>query len=75
MPQASKELREEWGVVCDDGGIYYLDTCAVNYLRDAGYKLNSRYQWIKPEGHKPTAYEMRAIRYLIEEWDFDGLVS
>jgi hypothetical protein len=65
MPQASPELRAEW-----PGG----DKEATSFLQFQGYRLNRRWQWVRPHaGHVVTEREASAIQYLIDEWDFDGL--
>lgn len=68
MPQASSELNEEW----DGPG----DETAIRYLQDAGYWLTPRREWVMPWGrHDPTPKASSAIRFLIDEWDFGGIVS
>lgn len=65
MPQASSELRAEW-----PGG----DKEAINYLQQRGYRLDRRWAWVLPHPeHVPTAIELSAVRYLMDEWDFDGI--
>lgn len=65
MPQASPELRAAW-----PGG----DKEARNYLQNRGYRLDRRWAWVRPfPEHVPTDLELSAIRYLKDEWDFDGL--
>lgn len=68
MPQASPELAAEW---CDD-------ETAIRFLITRGYRLTRKWQWKPPRDAsgnriKPTDIELRAIRYLFEEWDFDGI--
>lgn len=68
MPQASPELRAEW----------IDDETAIKFLVARGYQLTRKWQWKSPKdaaGNKvsPTAIELRAIRYLFDEWDFDGI--
>lgn len=70
MPQTTPELAAEWGD----------DQKAIRFLITRGYRLTRRWQWKPPRdasGNKvqPTDIEQRAIRYLIEEWDFDGLTE
>lgn len=65
MPQATPELRAAW-----PGG----DKEALNYLHAHGYRLDRRWAWERPyPEHVPTEREWSAIRFLIDEWDFDGL--
>lgn len=65
MPEASEELRTEWGL---------SDAKAIDYLTTHGYRLLKGWVWQKPSlEHKMTAKEASAIRYLIEEWNFGGI--
>jgi len=66
MPQASEDLRREWG----DGT--NTDQKAVKFLEARGYKLGRDWRWESP--HKPSEEEIRAICYLIDEWDYGGIV-
>lgn len=63
MPEASSELREEWGI---------MDSIAIQYLEGNGYVLTSDWTWVTPPNHVPTSKECRAIQFLIDEWDFGG---
>lgn len=66
MPQAAPELRAQW-----PGG----DKEAINHLQDRGYRLNRGWAWIRPFAQTiPTERDLSAIQYLIDEWDFDGLL-
>lgn len=68
MPQASEELRREWNGPGED--------TAVKFLEYHGYVMHQRtYTWVAPQGHKPTAKELRAIQFLMDEWDFGGLAD
>lgn len=67
MPEASPELRAAW-----PGG----DGEAIKYLQDRGYRLDRRWSWVPPHaGHVPTERERSAVRYLIDEWDFGGIIT
>lgn len=71
MPQADEELRQEWRHYEEDGG----DKLAIRTLKDAGYKLRDDWQWTPPtKGHMPTDQEISAVHYLIDEWDFGGIL-
>ena len=70
MPQAIDELRREWWPADDPTGI---DT-AIGYLRARGYTLSVHEGGWSGPGREPTDKEQRAIRYLMDEWDFGGLV-
>lgn len=64
MPQSSNELRAEWS-----------DDTAIEFLKSAGYKLTREWSWIPPTPpREPTKRELRAVQYLFEEWDFQGIV-
>jgi hypothetical protein len=70
MPQASDEARAEW-----DGPD---DRKAMRYLKEAGYVLTSRWEWLRPRersDQEPTEKEISAVRFLIDEWDFGGIVG
>ena len=67
MPQASADLQAEWPG---------MDKEAIKYLQDRGWRLNRRWQWIKPHpSHEPAEREWSAIEYLIDEWDFGGVAE
>lgn len=66
MPQASVRLRRRW----------HNDGNACRYLENRGYRLLSNWQWVRPLPPRPFQDEEEsAIRYLIEEWDFGGIVD
>lgn len=68
MPQASDELRAEWD---GPGG-----QKAARYLHDAGYRIDAEWRWVhRAVGHEPTEREISAVRYLIDEWDYEGIVG
>ena len=51
-----------------------MDVEAIEFLADAGYTLNRDCSWTRPfSDHEPTAREIDAIIYLIDDWDFEGL--
>lgn len=50
------------------------DMQAITVLESAGYKPTPDWKWIPPKGHTPTERELDAIEYLIEEFDWGGLV-
>ena len=66
MPQATDKLRKEWNGPSSDK--------AIKFLEDAGYKLNKKWMWVCPSGKKPTKKELRAILFLIQEWDYGGML-
>src|SRR5947207_761955 len=63
MPSATLTLQREW----------QNDAVAIAYLKERGYVLTRRWEWIKPKGHAPTKKELRAIDYMFQEWDFGGI--
>ena len=64
MPQANGELRNEW----------HDDATAARFLEAAGYTLRPDWIWEWPKPFRPaTPKEIRAVTYLIDEWDFGGL--
>lgn len=73
MPQASEELRAEMqrrfgSPVCDQG--------PMDFLRKAGYSLNSDWTWSKPgisELSQMSREEFECLLFLVHEWDFGGL--
>ena len=66
MPQSTPELQAEWGD----------DSTAVEYLKAAGYRLNRDWSWsLLDPLQRPTVKEIRAITYLIQEWDFAWLTK
>lgn len=65
MPQATEELRAEWGIETEK---------AIKFLENAGFVLRQDWQWERPKDrYHVTGKEHRAIWYLVEEWDFGGI--
>lgn len=65
MPQASDEQRAEFGV---DSSL------AIKFLETRGFKLTDHFDWIPPVDHDVlTPKEIRAIVFLIDEWDFGDI--
>lgn len=75
VPSVSDELRElmkqRFGSI-DDGG-------PVKFLKDAGYELTDGHQWKPKPGisriEKMTQEEFEAMLFLIDEWDYGGLLE
>ncbi len=65
MPQADPELRAEWWPADDPTGI----TTAIKFLEAAGYVLRDDWNWTAPK-RRLEAKELRAVQYLIDEFDF-----
>ncbi|UQS95130.1 hypothetical protein Pam3_59 [Pseudanabaena phage Pam3] len=68
MPQTTPERAARW-----PGG----DQEAIGCLEDGGWMLSrdGKWQWTHPDPtRKPTGREIDAAVYLIEEWDFGGMI-
>lgn len=71
MPQTTSERLKRWGGYRGVG-----EDKAEKFLEDRGYTLTSSWEWIEPsETHYITPEEVDAILFLMEEWDYGGLVS
>ena len=74
MPQASDDLRDLMGLMFN--GERISEGPPVAFLESRGYKLTPTWYWELP---KPDHYilekEELCIRFLIEEWDFGGIVE
>jgi hypothetical protein len=64
MPTATDELRAEWGIG---------DEKAMEHLRGRGFVLHRDWSWSRPASGEVTDEDRRAISFLIQEWDMDGL--
>ena len=65
MSQSTPERQAKWRD----------DATAISYLKERGFRLLPEWQWLAPIGRTDaTEEEADAILYLIEEWDFGGLV-
>lgn len=72
MPQASDEDRQHarrlWGSI-DDGG-------PSQFLKERGWHLTQGWNWIAPKpDYTPTDDEFFAIGFLIDEWDWGGIID
>lgn len=65
MPQARPDLQAKFAD----------DSEALDVLEGAGFVLLPDWTWRGPEGRQPCIEELDAIEYLIEEWDYGGLVT
>lgn len=70
MPQATEELRQKWGGVRGVG-----EDKAIGHLLKRGYTLTSDYCWFKPIEIDITLDDTEAIDFLIQEWDYGGLIT
>ena len=66
MPQSTPERRKRWGVSTRK---------AEAFLMKHGFVLTREWHWIVPPGHKITEKERDAVIFLIEEWDFGGILK
>lgn len=60
------------------GSEFDSDRTAIAYLEEKGYELTKDWLWKPPVGityESMSEEEYRHIQYLIEEWDFGGLVK
>lgn len=70
MPQASAELSAKWDH--DGNG----ENRAQDFLIAAGYRLRRDWHWTMPDPlHVPTEEELSAITFMIQEWDFGGIIN
>lgn len=66
MPSTTPERAARWPG---------MDQEAMAYLKAQGYSLTRGWGWLPPSSdHVSTDREIDALRYLIEEWDFGGIV-
>lgn len=66
MPQARDSLRDQWR----------SDENAITYLKQRGYKLTNKWNFLKPEKIiTPTNLDRSAEEYMSEEWDFGNIVA
>lgn len=81
MPQASAKTIEAATIALK--AVRYSDvepsdiTC-LHYLKDHGFTPSLRipFHWVKPtEEYEPTANDYACINYLIQEWDYGGIVQ
>lgn len=74
MPQASDELRAEWCNGDPIGG--ELEAC--QHLKIIGFTepADNRWHWRRPSpDYVLTPRDISAITFLIDEWDYGGLVD
>jgi hypothetical protein len=71
MPQASEEMRAEWGGVAGVG-----DDKATHHLKMNGFVLTPQWEWQRPSpDYEMTPDDWGAINFLICEWDYGGLAA
>lgn len=76
MPTASNELRRIWHNVVSKNVPYAGDHLAMTHLERKGWRLKKDWTWITPHAtYVPTAADISAIMYLIQEWDFGGIAT
>jgi hypothetical protein len=66
MPQTTPERSARW-----PGG----DAEAIGYLRAGGWVLHKSWEWSHPNARDLTEREQDAVTYLVEEWDFGGVID
>lgn len=67
MPQATAELQKRWDIDCGP---------VIAYLEAKGFRRAKGGMWIKPSpDHELTEAETSAIVFLIQEWDFGGIMD
>lgn len=72
MPQSSDDMHELMNYYFGDP---VEDEGPIKFLEDRGYKLTQKWTWVPPEKeHHVTLKEHLCIQFLIEEWDFGGLM-
>ena len=78
MPQASDELTKKVQEYFKNDPEGCLDSHCSEYLIEQGYK-EDRFQWHPKPGVKTvedmTQQEYDCMRYLIDEWDWGGLIG
>lgn len=66
MPSTTPERAARWPG---------LDSQAIDYLNNQGFTLTRSWEWTKPHStYILTEKEEDAIVYLIQEWDFGGIL-
>jgi len=66
MPQTTPERAARWPG---------MDQEAMQYLVQRGFECTGDFYWMPPTPeHKLTEKENDAVLYLIEEWDFGGVL-
>lgn len=69
MPQASEEMAAKWGGYEGIG-----PEKAEAYLQARDFILTKWWSWLLPySGYEMTRDESEAMRFLIDEWDYEGL--
>lgn len=70
MPTATPELKAIWEKENAGDG----EVAACLYLENRGWVLDKEWLWHPPsKDHTVAPQEIRAIAYLIQEWDYGGL--
>ena len=77
MPQTSPEVRAAIDALLGPNTSDQLmqDVSAECFLKKRGWVLTDKWAWIMPQpSHQPDEDELLCVQYLIEEWDFGGIV-
>lgn len=76
MPQARPELRLRMGELFGDP---ISDVGPTQFLLLQGFALTPGYTWMppidRPKWDQLTDDEQDCVRFLIEEWDFGGVIE
>ena len=73
MPQASDELRARMKLRFGDE---ISDIGPMNYLEACGFRQTRGGLWHLPSpNYKPNADELEALQFLMDEWDYGGLIE
>ena len=71
MPQAT-EADRAWAVAKFGS----IDTHPlITWLEQQGLRMTRDWHWLPPEGRAVTDEEMRAVCFLVDEWDFGGFAK
>ena len=73
MPSCSKELND---IITKYFGEENKDEKCIKFLESRNYILTKQWEWIKPvSSHTINEEEFNCLKYLVDEWDFGGIVK
>lgn len=79
MPQTSKDVQQiidRWFPRKEHLPYETQDNHCMAYLESHGWKLTRLFEWEPPvPAHTVSYFEWICIKYLIEEWDFGGIID
>lgn len=77
MPSCSQELHDiitKYFNKNNDDNVSFDNVC-IQFLESHGYTLTKQWFWIKPTpSHNTSQDEFNCLKYLVDEWDFGGIV-